>query len=58
MKILKQNVNIAIKKLLDLVKLLQTGGSTLLGMVLVFVGFGSFQVSETAIKQPQNLKLM
>ena len=29
-----------------------------LGMVLVFMGFGSFPVSETAIKQPQNLKLM
>ncbi len=27
-------------------------------MVLVFMGFGRFQVSETAIKQPQNLKLM
>ncbi len=29
-----------------------------LGMALVFMGFGHFQVSETAIKQPQNLKLM
>ncbi len=29
-----------------------------LGMALVFMGFGRFQVSETAIKQPQNLKLM
>ena len=29
-----------------------------LGMALVFWGFGRFQVSETAIKQTQNLKLM
>ena len=29
-----------------------------LGMALVFMGFGRFQVSETAIKQPQNLTLM
>ncbi len=29
-----------------------------LGMVLVFIGFGRFQTSETAIKQAQNLKLM
>ncbi len=29
-----------------------------LGMVLVFMGFGRFQASETAIKQAQNLKLM
>ncbi len=29
-----------------------------LGMTLVFLGFGRFQVSETAIKQAQNLKLM
>ncbi len=27
-------------------------------MTLVFWGFGRFQVSETAIKQPQNVKLM
>ncbi len=27
-------------------------------MTLVFLGFGRFQVSETAIKQTQNLKLM
>ncbi len=32
--------------------------SPYLGMVLVFMGFGRFQVSETAIKQPQNVKLM
>ncbi len=29
-----------------------------LGMTLVFWGFGRFQVSETAINQTQNLKLM
>ncbi len=29
-----------------------------LGMVLVFMGFGHFQVSETVIKQTQNVKLM
>ncbi len=29
-----------------------------LGMTLVFLGYGCFQVSETAIKQTQNLKLM
>ncbi len=29
-----------------------------LGMVLVFMGFGRFQVSETAIKQRQNITLM
>ncbi len=29
-----------------------------LGMTLVYLGFGRFQVSETAIKQTQNLKLM
>ncbi|MCH9631681.1 MAG: hypothetical protein S4CHLAM37_17060 [Chlamydiia bacterium] len=32
--------------------------SRYLGMVLVFMGFGRFQVSEAAIKQPQNVKLM
>ncbi len=32
--------------------------SPYLGMVLVFMGFGRFQVSETAIKQPQNVKVM
>ncbi len=32
--------------------------SPYLGMVLVFMGFGRFQVSETAINQPQNVKLM
>ncbi len=29
-----------------------------LGMTLVFLGFGRFQVSETAIKQTHNFKLM
>ncbi len=32
--------------------------SPYLGMVLVFMFFGRFQVSQTAIKQPQNVKLM
>ncbi len=30
--------------------------SPYLGMVLVYMGFGRFQVSETAIKQPQNAR--
>ncbi len=37
---------------------IHTVATPYLGMVLVFMGFGSFQVSETAIKQAQNLNLM
>ena len=45
----------------SLLLLLLTGkavATPYLGMVLVFMALGRFQVSETAIKQNQNLKLM